>query len=102
MPSPATVVIVPFGATLRMRFVGRSAIRMLPSGIGATSNGKFSAAAVADPPSPENVAVPVPAKVSMNPLAGCGRGGSGQGQEPGGDGRQQDTGERWGPHGSTG
>ena len=51
-PVPATVVIVPSAATLRMQLLSASAIRKPPSGVRASPCGWFSWAAVAGPPSP--------------------------------------------------
>ncbi|MEA2442884.1 MAG: hypothetical protein QOJ12_176 [Thermoleophilales bacterium] len=66
-PIPATVVMTPFGATLRIRLLSLSAIRYPPSACSARSAGKLSCASVAWPPSPPNVAAPVPATVLMVP-----------------------------------
>ena len=61
-PVPATVVMVPF-RTMRMQLLLESAIYTAPDDATATPCGKFSVALVAGPPSPENPARPVPAKV---------------------------------------
>ena len=65
--SGATVVIVPFGATRRMRLLPVSAIKNPPLASGETENGRFSCAASAGPPSPESPCVPLPATVVMTP-----------------------------------
>src|ERR1039457_1120884 len=66
VPLPAIVVIVP-PETLRMRLLEESAMYRLPAESIATPSGTFSAALVADPPSPENPAVPLPATVVILP-----------------------------------
>src|SRR4051794_18298482 len=67
-PVPATVLIVPSGATARTRLLKVSAIRKPPSAVADTAVGLASAAAVAGPPSPENPNVPVPAAVVITPV----------------------------------
>ena len=67
---PATVVIVPSGATRRMRWFSASAIRKPPSGVRATPAGPRSMALVAGPSSPPKPAAPMtPATVVIVPPA---------------------------------
>src|SRR5207244_3982015 len=67
VPSPATVVIVPFGETLRTRLLPLSAMYTLPAESNARPVGRFRSAEVAGPPSPPYAARPVPANVTMLP-----------------------------------
>jgi hypothetical protein len=69
VPVPATVVIIPFGETRRIRWLLVSASTMLPSGSSATPCTRFSCALVAGPPSPENPEEAVPATVVIRPSA---------------------------------
>src|SRR5436190_15538559 len=69
VPSPATELMVPAAATLRMRWFRLSAIYTLPSGSTATPDGKLSWAAVAAPPSPLYPTEPFPAMVVITPAA---------------------------------
>ena len=69
MPTPATVLIIPLPATLRMRLFSLSAIRNPPSGVIAMPPGDESCAALAGPPSPAKPWMPLPATVVMTPLA---------------------------------
>src|SRR5207237_10324473 len=73
-PFPAIVVMVPSGATLRIRLSPESLIAKLPSCRTATPLGASSRASVAEPQSPHGDAgsghaAPVPATVEMMPLA---------------------------------
>ena len=68
-PVPAIVVIVPAAETLRIRLFSASLMTKPPSGVGSTSVGEFSEAAVAGPPSPENADLPLPATVVIVPFA---------------------------------
>jgi hypothetical protein len=67
---PATVVIVPFDHTLRMRWLKASAMKMLPVVEStATPSGLCKVAEVAGPPSPlKPPDVPLPAQVMMVPF----------------------------------
>jgi len=60
-PLPATVVITPSTLTLRTRPLFMSAMYRLPAVSRASPSGVFKEAAIAGPPSPENLAVPLPA-----------------------------------------
>src|SRR5438876_10182593 len=70
-PIPATVLIAPVAAaTSRITQLPLSAMKRLPAQSGATSVGKLSSAAVAEPTSPANPHAPaVPAPVLIAPLA---------------------------------
>ncbi len=68
MPLPAMVVMMP-PAMRRMRWLALSQISSAPVRSSARALGWASEAAVAGPPSPENPALPLPAKVVMMPLA---------------------------------
>jgi hypothetical protein len=69
-PPPATVLIVPVTAsTRRIRWLSVSAMSTSPSARTATPAGLRRWAAVAAPPSPEKLEVPVPATVEMMPVA---------------------------------
>src|SRR5260221_8201271 len=65
-PAPATALIPPEGSTLRTRLLLESAMYSCPA-LTATSAGESSLAAVAEPPSPELTAAPVPATVLTTP-----------------------------------
>ena len=68
MPLPATVEIVPpLTGTLRTRLPLNSVIYRLPAASRVKPNGAFNAALAAGPPSPEDPAVPLPAKVEIAP-----------------------------------
>ena len=67
-PVPATVVIVPDGDTLRMRWLFESGMRKPPSPVDTTPLGMLIAAAVAGPPSPPYPCVPLPATVVIVPF----------------------------------
>src|SRR5207237_7178651 len=67
VPSPATVVIVPFGEPFRTRLLPLSAMYTLPALSTARPVGKLRSATVAGPPSPPYAARPLPAKVTMLP-----------------------------------
>ena len=67
VPPPATVVMIPLGETLRMRWLSVSAMNRLPAPSIARPPGSFSCALVAGPPSPEKPFVPSPATVVMIP-----------------------------------
>src|SRR5262249_3493291 len=66
-PFPATVVIVPSGPTLRMRWFCKSAIYRLPLESTATLAGILRLAWTAGPPSPPKPTAP-PATVVVNPF----------------------------------
>jgi len=61
VPPPAYVVMMPSGATLRMRPLPLSAMYSVPSGAKASPRGSLSCASIAGPWSPAAPAVPVPA-----------------------------------------
>jgi hypothetical protein len=56
-------------ATLRMRWLNVSAMNRLPAASTATPWGNQILALVAGPPSPEKIALPVPATVVITPVA---------------------------------
>ncbi len=58
-PLPATVVMIPFRPTLRMR--PQAAKKMFPAGSTAIACAKHNEALVAGPPSPEKPGMPLPA-----------------------------------------
>jgi hypothetical protein len=64
-PSPATVVMMPSGQSLRTRLLFHSAIQSPPSAAGATPLGCMSWASRARPPSPLAPETPVPATVKI-------------------------------------
>src|SRR5664280_18204 len=72
VPLPATVVMVPSGATRRPRLLPGSAMYRLPAASTARPLGMSRQAWVAGPPSPQKPAVPLPATVVM--VAGLGDG----------------------------
>src|SRR5664280_2025204 len=73
VPLPATVVMVPSGATRRTRLLlPGSAMYRLPAASRARPPGPWRHAWVAGPPSPQKPAVPLPATVVM--VAGLGDG----------------------------
>src|SRR5664280_654782 len=72
VPLPATVVMVPSGATRRTRSWPGSAMYRLPAASTARPHGASRHAWVAGPPSPQKPAVPLPATVVM--VAGLGDG----------------------------
>ena len=63
---PAMVLMVPSGATRRMRWPVYSQNQIAPSGPRTTPKGLSICAAVAGPPSPLPPLTPVPAKVAMD------------------------------------
>src|SRR4029077_11663787 len=68
LPLPATVLILPPTVNSRTRSLLRSAIRNFVAPVtAATPWGLKSSALVAEPPSPEKPAVPLPATVLMSP-----------------------------------
>ena len=67
VPLPATVVMIPEGSTLRMRWLARSAMKKLPLPSTATPLGKAKPALVAGAPSPLKPEMPLPATVVMMP-----------------------------------
>jgi hypothetical protein len=69
----ATVIIVPFGFTSRIRLLPESPIYNWPADPSATDTGSDSSASTAGPPSPANPALPSPATVLIFPLADTSR-----------------------------
>src|ERR1035441_2918214 len=69
LPLPATVVIMPFALTLRMRLLSESAMNRFPLESTATPFGEYNAALVAAPPSPEKPMLALPATVTIVPFA---------------------------------
>src|SRR5438552_17933212 len=65
VPLPATVLMTPFGVTLRIRL--KSAMNRLPVASAATPWGAPRDALVAGPPSPEPALLPLPATVLIIP-----------------------------------
>ena len=59
--------MMPAASTLRIRWLSESAIHTVPAPSMPTPRLKLSMALVAGPPSPENPALPVPAKVEIVP-----------------------------------
>src|SRR5207244_970388 len=68
LPLPATVLMVPPTTILRTRLLPWSATQMLPAASTAIPHGRAIEAAVAGPPSPAKVELPLPAIVVMTPL----------------------------------
>src|SRR5256885_16956012 len=64
VPSPATVVIVPFGETLRTRLLPLSAMYTLPAVSNARPVGRVRSADAAGPPSPPHAARARPANAT--------------------------------------
>src|SRR5262245_16369875 len=67
-PLPATVLINPFGVTLRTRWLAASEMNRSPNVSTATPAGPESCAEAAGPPSPLKPNCPLPATVLINPF----------------------------------